>query len=177
MTNPAGDDLMAGFQFIPSSLWGIFGPHGSELPPMAPAPAPLGIFVHHTVTPVTDDPCHDAQVVNADGIARFGQLSYSYMFHPSGVVLAGCETRRGAHTIDRNSISFGFAAMGTYTDAPPTDALIKGMCQMALILKRFGWLTAASDVQPHSAIKATICPGMLRPGDCNLIAAVLREDQ
>ena len=49
----AGDDLLQGFQLIPSSIWGITGDHGSGRPPME-LPAVNGLFVHHTVTPVTE---------------------------------------------------------------------------------------------------------------------------
>lgn len=172
----AGNDLLQGFQLIPSSIWGITGDHGSGRPLME-LPAANGLFIHHTVTPVTDDPCHDARIVCQDGIARFGMLSYSWLFHPSGVVLAGQETRVGAHTKDHNTTSFGLAAIGTYTTGDVPLPMVKAMCGLALVLKRFGVITAGCPVRPHRAVKATACAGdALSTGGVSLIQAVLASD-
>src|SRR5688572_23919714 len=80
-----------------------------------------GVFLHHTVTPVTDFPYQDARRVEAEGIARFGQMSYSYLVHPAGVILEGAGTKVGAHTANNNRTSFGIGLIGDYDDAPGAD--------------------------------------------------------
>lgn len=148
-------------------------------------PAVNGIFIHHTVTPVTDDPCHDARVVCQDGIDRpdIGLLSYSWLFHPSGVVLAGQETRVGAHTYGYNTTGFGFAAIGTYTHGDVPEPMVKSMSAMALVLKRFGWVGADGPVRAHRTVGVgpdhgpTACAGdELSAGGVAIIAAVLAQD-
>lgn len=171
----AGDDLLKNAQVIPLSIWGgspsLLGTH-----PM-PRPATEGVFIHHTVTKATADPCKDARVVQADLHAR-GLTGYSWLVHPSGVILALNETFIGEHTVDShyNTHAFGIAGIGDFSTTPPPETMVAGMSQICLILKRFGWLTAKSPVRPHSAVKATECPGELRPGAMGIIAAVLAQD-
>lgn len=169
------DDLLNELHLIPSSLWGITGPHGNDRPAMA-RPAVNGLFVHHTVTNVTADPCADAREVCRDGQTRFGLLSYSWLFHPSGVVLAGQETRVGAHTIGHNTTSFGFAAIGTYTHGDVPEVIVRNMAAMAIVLERWGWISKAGPVRPHRAIKATACAGdALSTGGVAIIGQALAQ--
>lgn len=170
------DQLVAGLVVIPASIWRMTGPHG---PGSVHRPAADGVFVHHSVTPTTDDPCADARKVESVGLDRFGRLSYSWLFHPSGVVLAGQETWRGAHTEGRNSTSLGFCALGDWTqDHEPAEhsAVLRAMMGMAVTLLRFGWLTPSSPVRPHRAIKATACPGGLAVSAPRFVSLALRAE-
>lgn len=126
-----------------------------------------GAFLHHSVTPVTDFPYQDARRVEAEGIARFGQMSYSYLVHPAGVILEGAGTKTGAHTAGRNSTSFGICLIGDYDDAPgddvwrtPNQLQIDAVRWLVHYLKvTKNWLNDAAVLQPHKAVVQTACPG------------------
>lgn len=173
----SGDDLLKGAQVIPLSMWGgVPAWLGDET---MSRPATNGLFIHHTVTKPTADPCADARTVQHDLHAR-GLTGYSWLVHQSGVILALNETRIGQHTTGHNSTSFGIAAMLDDPAIPVAPAVLeavtKGISQMALVLKRFGWLNAKSPVRPHSAVEATACPGVLNPAAIEIVRAVLAQD-
>jgi N-acetylmuramoyl-L-alanine amidase len=150
------------YPFIPRGLWGS-RTEWSDVPAMR-LPAE-GVFVHHSVTnptgdadvvlEPTDDPCKDARRIEEIGIARFGRLSYSYLFHPAGVILEGAAT---------NSGHLGLCFIGNMLDddptAQPTPPAIGAFTQVVKALSGFGVLRGRAFLRPHSAVKATACPGL-----------------
>lgn len=122
------------------------------------------VYIHHTVTMPSPDPAVDMRNIEAIDIARFGVPSYSWVIHPSGVVLDGMTVHRGAHTINnanqsQNDISFGVSFIGNFENDQPTDAalhacgdLLRSLEQRQLV--RDGWV-----LKGHRDVYATACPG------------------
>lgn len=154
---------MAEFEIVSRDRWGSTSKwkYGNLALPVR------NVFLHHTVTKVTAFPYKDAKVVENEGIARFGQMSYSYLVHPSGVILEGAGTKVGAHTKDNNSTSFGIALIGDYDNAPGTDVWmdpsvtqIDAVRWLIYHLKvEKNWLNDAAVLQTHQSVVATACPG------------------
>lgn len=118
------------------------------------------VWLHHTVTPVTDKPFKDMRVVEAVGLSRFRQFSYSYCVHPDGTIMEGCGDRVGAHTAGRNSTSFGVALIGNYDERSLTVWQIDAVRWLIAELVRTGKLRRG--VYPtggHRDLKPTACPG------------------
>lgn len=140
--------------------------------PKIPTPV-ADVFVHHTVTDPTLDPVADAKKVEDIGIERFGRLSYSWMIHPNGTVLEGQGVYRGAHSVDervpgpngnglsRNYDSFGIAAIGDFTQYPPSPEMIASYVWLIARLRTQSLLKPDHGVHPHNLLKATACPGSL----------------
>lgn len=132
------------------------------------------INVHHSVTVVsgpegydsnldpTDDPCKDMRTLERVLHERGLAPGYSFVFHPSGVILVGAGGNVGAHTAGRNSISYGFCLMGNYDIHQPTFAQFAAMGWMLNVLRFVGAVEPNLDrirIQGHRATKATACPG------------------
>lgn len=125
------------------------------------------VFLHHTVTAVTAYPYRDVKRVEDEGIARFGQMSYSWLVHPAEIIFEGAGTKVGAHTKGNNSTSFGIALIGDYDDAAgadvwrvPTAWQIEAVQWLIYHLKvERNWLADGAVLQPHRAVVATSCPG------------------
>lgn len=122
------------------------------------------VFVHHTVTNVTDDPNADMQQIEAIDMQRFGVPSYSEVFHPSGVVLEGMGIHRGAHTIDNqnnsfNDVSFGFSFIGNYMNISPTVEQIKSFRLRINQWIETGYLKPIFILKGHRDVYATACCG------------------
>jgi peptidoglycan recognition protein len=118
------------------------------------------VFIHHSVTPVTGDPAADMRIIEQIGLARFGQLSYSYAIHPhDGEILEGCGVRRGAHTAQRNSTSFGICWVGNYDERQPKIQQIESTRWLIAHLKAEGHLIPDPIVRGHRDVYATACPG------------------
>lgn len=141
--------------FLHRQDWGFPGPLG---PPMPVRPVRT-IFVHHSVTPVTADPRHDARQVANIGIERFGRCSYSYAIHPSGVVLEMQGDRVGAHTARHNSSSFGVVLLGNYDRTPVPGPMTASACWLVWALRQFHLVAAVPLVAPHRSVSSTACPG------------------
>lgn len=91
----------------------------------------------------------------------FDGISYSDIIFPSGRVYKGRGfTKLGAHTLGRNSISYGLSVVGNYDNDKVTDEIVNAYVytinkgKKRHRVKRHGIV-----VQPHSATKATACPG------------------
>jgi hypothetical protein len=118
------------------------------------------VFIHHTVTGVSANLTADVRTIEAIGLQRFGQFSYSYVIHPNdGEIFEGCGLRRGAHTAQKNSTSFGIAWIGNYSDRPPKVQQVAATRWLIAHLKAQGHLTPNAEILPHNAVFATACPG------------------
>lgn len=154
---------MATFEIVTRDRWGSKSKwrYGDLVLPVR------NVFLHHTVTAVTAFPYVDVKKVEAEGIARFGQMSYSYLVHPGGVIFEGAGTKTGAHTKNNNSTSFGIALIGDYDDGAgadvwqvPTPWQIEAVQWLIYHLKvEKNWLLDNATLQPHKAVVQTACPG------------------
>jgi hypothetical protein len=150
---------------IARSVWGAKQASLPKRPMTLPANK---VFIHHSVTNVTDDPYRDMREIESTGIQRFGQFSYSYCVHPkSGELLEGCGTKRGAHTAGQNSTSFGICWIGNYNDRLPKIQQLDSTRWLIRYLIDQGFLVPLPIIQGHrQAIDpetgrptATACPG------------------
>jgi N-acetylmuramoyl-L-alanine amidase len=117
------------------------------------------IFIHHSVTTPTNDPAADARSLDRIGRQRFGRFSYSYVIHPSGVVLEGAGDTVGAHTSGHNSTSLGICFIGNFENQDPTDAALDACNDLIRVLKFGGLVAPRPKVRAHRAVKTTACPG------------------
>jgi len=149
--------LPNGYTLASRSLWKPAYPN--DRPPM-PIPA-RRVFIHHTVTPTTVDPCHDMRVVER-ALRSNGRLDpgYSFTVHPSGVVLEGAGHKVGKHTMNHNSTSYGIALIGNYQINQPTLAQIIAVSRTINLLRVGGHLVlnGAEDIDPHKDVYPTACP-------------------
>lgn len=141
--------------FVPRDLWRMPGPLG----PAMPDPRVRTLFLHHSVTSVTDDPCADARRAAAVGVERFGRCSYSYFIHPAGVVLEAQASHIGAHTAGWNSKAKSVCLLGNYDTTIPSDDMIRSACWLVWVLRGFGGTVQAPAMMPHRAVAQTACPG------------------
>lgn len=119
----------------------------------------IEVFVHHSVTPVSSNPGKDMRVVEAVGLKRFGQFSYSYCIHPEGVILEGAGLGRGAHTRGRNSTSFGVCWLGDYEERPVKMQQVDATRWLVAWLVDQGHLRLSAPLRGHRDVAATACPG------------------
>jgi hypothetical protein len=121
------------------------------------------LWVHHSVTGVTENPHADMRLLQQIAFSRkFSDISYSWAVHPSGVVLEGRGFNVGAHTAGRNSTSFGVVLIGDYTKRVVTDAQVDAVRQLVAWLRAEGALSAG--VFPTGGHRqapgaSTVCPG------------------
>lgn len=118
------------------------------------------VFIHHSVTGVTPDPYLDMRTIEATGLTRFGQFSYSYVIHPrDGEIMEGCGTKRGAHTAQRNSSAFGICWVGNYENRAAKLQQIDATRWLISELRRRGDLVPGAAILGHRDVTATACPG------------------
>lgn len=119
------------------------------------------LWLHHTVTPVTNDPMADWRQVQAIAFGRgFVDISYSYGVHPTGVILEGRGDRVGAHTAGRNSTSYGVVLIGNYENQVPPEIQIDAVRWLIKALKDRGGLPMQTFPSGgHRDLMATACPG------------------
>lgn len=118
------------------------------------------VYIHHTTSEVTGDVAADMRAIEATGLRRFGQFSYSFCIHPkNGEILEGCGLRRGAHTVQRNSTSFGIAWCGNYDERAPKIQQMDATRWLIRHLVAEGHLMADAPVLGHRDVVATACPG------------------
>lgn len=142
---------------VARSVWGA---SMGSLPTVSMRLPATQVFIHHSVTPVTDDPHRDMRSIEAVGIDRFGQFPYSYCIHPrDGEILEGCGTRRGAHTAQRNSTSFGICWIGNYEERAPKIQQIEATRWLIHELVARGHLVPGADILGHRDLYRTACPG------------------
>ena len=134
------------------------------------ATAPLGpamrlpvaeLWLHHSVSQLTDDPHADMKAIERIGVQRFGRFSYSWAYHAKArVLLEGAGDTVGAHTAGRNSTSLGLVLIGNYDTRPLTDDNIADLRWV------IAWLIGGNRLRPgtyptggHRDLKQTACPG------------------
>lgn len=129
--------------------------------PSAKMKLPAGaIFLHHSVTPTTDDPIRDMRSIERIGLSRFNQFSYSYVIHPhDGEIFEGCGLRRGAHTAGRNSTSFGICWCGNYDERAPKVQQVEATRWLIRHLIDEGHLSPRAPIFGHRDVGSTACPG------------------
>ena len=139
---------------VPRRTWGASAPLG---PPM-PMPA-RDVYVHHSVTVATANPHADMRAIERVGVARFGQMSYSYAIHPDGTIMEGAGLTVGAHTLHHNWHGFGIVLIGNYDRQTPTGAQGVALVSLVAHLNRAGALADGYTMAGHRKVKATACPG------------------
>lgn len=118
------------------------------------------VFIHHSVTAISDHPGADMRDIEQIGMSRFGQFSYSYVIHPkNGEILEGCGLRRGAHTAKRNSTSFGICWAGNYDQRQPKVQQLDSTRRLIAHLTTAGHLADGALIRPHRDVFSTACPG------------------
>ena len=143
-------------RIITRSEWGATAPLG---PPMTLPVAEL--WLHHSVTPLTDDPVKDMKAIERIGVERFGRFSYSWAYHAKArVLLEGAGNTVGAHTAGHNSTSLGLVLIGNYDTLELTD---EGVADLRWAI---AWLVSGNRLRPgtyptggHRDLKSTACPG------------------
>ena len=141
---------------VARSVWGANPRSLPDVPMRLPA---TQVFIHHSVTDPTGDPYADMRAIERVGLTRFGQFSYSYVITPDGTTLEGCGTRRGAHTAQRNSTSFGICHVGNYETRSPGLAQIDATRRLIHDLTARGDLLPGADIVGHRDVYPTACPG------------------
>lgn len=150
--------LENGFIFVPRGDWdsSVDFPSGNVQRPVKK------VFLHHTVTKATDDPCADARTVERILDAR-SLDGYSYLVHPSGVVLEFAGSRRGEHTGGHNSTSYAFSFIGNYDQQQATLVQLVNTARCLNLMRLKGDVhrdLGKVEILPHAAVKATACPGV-----------------
>lgn len=153
-----------GYIFVPRKDWGARHSAGTK----KMASGRNKVFIHHTVTVPSGDPCRDMRTVEDVLHQRGLAPGYSYVVHPSGVVLEGAGQMVGAHTGGHNSEGFGISFIGNYDRDTPTLASLIAVARTINLLRLGGNLTpnlADIDIIPHRSTKQTACPGanMVQP--------------
>jgi len=147
-----------GYTFVDQATWGARHSAGRR-----PMPRPVSqVWIHHTVTAPTGDPCADARQVEDVLASRSLDPGYSYLIHPSGVVLEGAGRNVGAHTAKQNSRSYGLGFIGNYSAYQPTLAALVAAARTVNLLRMDGALVAPLvdvGIGGHRDVKATACPG------------------
>lgn len=143
-------------RIVPRHEWGA----SSRSLPAAEMRLPASqVFIHHSVTAVTPDPYLDTRTIEAVGIQRFNQFSYSYVIANTGEIMEGCGLKRGAHTARWNSTSFGICHIGNYDERNPKAQQLDSTRWLISELTRKGVLLPGADILGHHDVAATACPG------------------
>lgn len=121
------------------------------------------VFLHHTVTSVSDDPIADFKKVT--NYSKYIDVPYTVMVHPDGTIATGRYLNGvpalGAHTGGHNTTSLGVALLGRYDqDVQPTDAAIESIATVLNAFAQQGFITKSFQFKSHSdAPYATACCG------------------
>jgi hypothetical protein len=169
-------ELPNGYCFVNHADWSKrqLGGRGSRGGPVLQKKGVTDVFFHHSVTSVSgdpalagtrdpsDDPCKDARLIE-DILASRGLLpGYSYLIHPSGVVLECAGDYIGAHTENHNSSSKGICLIGNYDIQQPTLAQLVAAARTINLMRAGGQLAgdlSKINLMGHRDSKSTACPG------------------
>lgn len=142
---------------IARSVWGA---SSTSLPPASMSLPATAVYIHHSATPVTNNLYADMRHIERVGIQRFGYISYSYVIHPrDGEILEGAGIRRGAHTAQRNSTSFGICWAGDYNVRAAKVQQIEATRWLIDHLIDRGRLLPNAKIYGHRDVGSTACPG------------------
>ena len=137
--------------------WG----HTAPLGPLMTLPV-AELYLHHSVTTMTNDPFADMRAIERIGVQRFGRFSYSWAYHARArMFLEGAGDTIGAHTGGHNSTSLGLVLIGDYTvDILSPDHISDlGWCIQHLITANRLVPGTVYPTAGHRDLKATACPG------------------
>lgn len=125
----------------------------------APLPATDGAFLHHSVTKARNGP-EAIRELEQIGQSRFrAGISYTIPVSPDGTAWEGHGIDRlGSHTKGHNTKGRGIVLIGNYADMDPTPAAREKVAQVLAHGVRHRWWPTTS-LRPHSAVRATECPG------------------
>lgn len=139
-------------------VWGAMPPKKTPTPLKA---QPREVWVHHSVTEVTADPCADMRKLQRVGFGRgYNDVSYSFAIHPSGVILEGRGWDvEGAHTSGHNGVSVGVCFVGDYTTRELTPQQIEAFRWLVHEGHSTGKLADNAALGLHRDLKPTACPG------------------
>ena len=120
------------------------------------------VFLHHTVTPVSNDPKADFRKVT--NYSKYIDVPYTVMVHPDGTIATGRYLNGvpalGAHTGGHNSTSLGVAVLGNYVNDQPTPAAIESVARVIEAFVKQGFVTKSFNLKSHDqAPYATACCG------------------
>ncbi len=121
------------------------------------------VFLHHTVTSVTDDSKRDMRHVT--NYTKYVDVPYNVVVHPNGDIFTGRYLNGvpalGAHTGGHNSKSLGIALIGRYDQGiHPTPQAIDSIATVLNAFGKQGFITKTFNLKSHSdAPFATACCG------------------
>lgn len=131
------------------------------------------ITIHHTATPSG----RSTESIRTYHMTERGwsDIGYHWLVDFSGRVEMGRPMyRTGSHAYRNNTGNIGIALIGTFTDEEPpgvalfaTAELCAGLCVSMGI--------ETSSILPHSALKETICPGVVNMEKLRDIVCKLRS--
>ena len=125
------------------------------------------VYLHHSVTPAPAKNASFAKEAAAMrtleniGQSRFGHgISYNRLIMPSGHIFSGVSVGRiGAHTANRNTKGIGVCLVGNYETKALNSTQIYQLIQLLRYMRADGQCVKDAKYIPHSAVKATACPG------------------
>lgn len=148
---------------IARAVWGAVHPNGFDNRKM-----PFTEFwLHHSVTiapdllpPFTDDD-EAVRTLERIGQNRFGGgISYTLPITPVGRVYEGHSLeRRGAHTLNHNTVGAAICFIGNYSKIPPTPQQIEAAAKTMVLAHRMGAATRHTLNGGHRDVFASECPG------------------
>lgn len=121
------------------------------------------VFLHHTVTPVSNDSKADMRRVT--DYSRFVDVPYTVVVHPNGDIFTGRYLNGvpalGAHTGGHNAHSLGVALIGRYDQQiHPTSQALDSIATVLNAFGKRGFITQSFRLKSHSdAPYATACCG------------------
>lgn len=129
----------------------------------------LLVVIHHSYIPHVDcgagEEAEAAAVRSMDRYHReqgWGGIGYNWLGFQSGNVYEGRGWgRTGAHTVGRNSSSYGVCLVIDGTEHAPTRALIESVEAVIRLGVDEGFISAAHVRKPHDAFQNKDCPGRL----------------
>ena len=150
--------LENGYVLVPRADWGAKYRAGN----ITMRPLRSKVFIHHTVTPATSDPCGDMRLVERVLNSRKLAPGYSFTVHPTGTILEGAGKMVGAHTAGHNSEGYAFSFIGNMDKEHPTMPALVNVARTINIMRMTGQLVpdlAQIQILAHRDVKATACPG------------------
>jgi N-acetylmuramoyl-L-alanine amidase len=151
-------------RFIKRQEWGAEPPRSTSRMREPGA----NFYIHHTVTPSSDDLDEQKQAVRGLQSGAFGKghndIDYSFVLFNNGTVFEGRGWGVvGGHTFDHNSDGHGAAAVGNFMEMKPSDDLIAAYIALILQGKDHDHVTETAHILGHRDVGAeggsTQCPG------------------